>query len=247
MKKSILSIICVSLAFGLTYAQDGGAYMYETIYLTPIPGKISELNKGLSAHNKKYHGEGDYTAFVQTVLSGAHSGDYVWVMGPGNFARLDSRPAIGGHDDDWNTNVMPHISKISDAGYWVRDDKAHYTPKDYSGDKIRIREYKVKQGMNQKAGEMFTKITEVYSEKAYDRTLALYWNQFPTADNGNMVSVSGFSKWALFDKESTFDADFESINGSGSWAKWIAEWQSLLEWTDQEVRATIPELGGIEN
>ena len=139
MKKSILLIICVSLAFGLTYAQDNGAHMYETIYLTPIPGKISDLNKGLSAHNKKYHGEGDYTAFVQTVLSGEHSGDYVWVMGPGNFARLDARPAIGGHDDDWNTNVMPNISKISDAGYWVRDDKAHYAPEDYSGDKIRIR------------------------------------------------------------------------------------------------------------
>lgn len=62
-----------------------------------------------------------------------------------------------------------------------------------------------------------------------------------------MVSVSGFSKWALFDEESTFVADFESINGAGSWAKWIAEWKSLLEWTDQEVRAIIPELGGVEN
>ena len=101
--------------------------------------------------------------------------------------------------------------------------------------------------MNQKAGEMFTKIIEVYSKKKYTRTSALYWNQFPTADRGNMASVSGFSKWAMFDEESTFSADFESINGTGSFAKWLTEWRSLLESTDQEVRANMPALSGVEN
>ncbi len=105
MKKSILVSLCFFFILGFVKAQDTGTHMYETIYLTPIPAKISELDAGLTAHNKKYHGEGDYSAFVQYVLTGRKTGDYVWLMGPGNFARLDSRPAEGGHDEDWNANV----------------------------------------------------------------------------------------------------------------------------------------------
>ncbi|MCH8233901.1 MAG: hypothetical protein IIB82_14840 [Bacteroidetes bacterium] len=247
MKKYLLTGLCVLLVLGSVYAQDQATYMYETIYLTPIPGKITELNAGLAAHNKKYHGEGDYAAFVQSVLTGKRTGNYVWAMGPGNFARLDSRPAQeGGHDDDWNKNVMSYISGMSNAEYWVRDDDAFYSPEEYSGDKIRVRFYKVKRGQNEKFGDMFDKILQVYREKGYNRPVSLYWNSFPTAHGRNAATVTGIPNWALFDQENTLVADFESINGEDSWAKWIEEWQSITEWIDNEVRQTIPALSGVE-
>lgn len=247
MKKSILVSLCLFFILGFVKAQDTGTHMYETIYLTPIPAKITELDAGLTAHNKKYHGEGDYSAFVQYVLTGRKTSDYVWVMGPGNFTRLDSRPAEGGHDEDWNKNVMPYISKQANAEYWVRDDKAFYSPENYSGDKIRIRFHKVKRGKNERFGEMMNTIAEVYRNKKYDRTFTLYRSQFPTAYGRNAATVNGFTNWSMFDEDGTFIADFESINGTGSFAKWIDELNSISEWTDNEVRQSLPALSGVED
>ncbi len=70
MKKYFLTGLCQLLVLGTINAQNQETYMYESIYLTPIPAKITELNAGLAAHNKKYHGEGDYSAFTQSVLTG---------------------------------------------------------------------------------------------------------------------------------------------------------------------------------
>ena len=247
MKKAILTSLSLALILGYAEAQDSNTHMYETIYLTPIPAKVTELDAGLTAHNKKYHGEGDYSAFVQYVLTGRKTGDYVWAMGPGNFTRLDSRPAEGGHDEDWNKNVMPYISKQANAEYWVRDDKAFYSPENYSGDKIRIRAYKIKRGKGQRFGEMFNDIVAVYQAKKLERSVSLYWNQFPTAYGRNAVTINGFSSWSMYDEEGTWVADFESVHGDGTWSKWIEEWRDLTEWVDNEVRQAMPELSGAED
>ena len=247
MKKSIITSLCFLIFLGYADAQDNETHMYETIYITPIPGKISELNAALSAHNKKYHGEGDYTALVQSVITGRRTGDYVWLMGPGNFTRLDSRPAEGGHDDDWTNNVLVNVSEVANAEYWVRDDKAFYSPEDYSGDKIRIRFHKVKTGKGQKYREMFNKIVEVYRAKTYKQTVTLYRNRFPTAYGRTGATVTGFSNWSMYDEDGTFVADFNSVHGEGSFAKWIEEFRTLLDWTDNEVRQNMPALSGVEN
>ncbi len=169
-------------------------------------------------------------------------------MGPGNFTRLDTRPAKdNGHDDDWDKNVMPYISETSNAEYWVRDEDAFYSPEESVGDKIRIRFYKIKRGQNQRFGDMYDKILQVYREKKYNRQSTLYWNTFSTAYGRNAATVTGIPNWGMFDQESAFSADFESVHGAGTWAKWIEEWQSISEWTDNEVRQAIPALSGIEN
>ena len=246
MKKLFLLSLGICLCLSVM-AQESGTHMYETIYLTPIPAKITELNAGLTAHNKKYHGEGDHSAFVQYVITGRKTGDYVWAMGPGNFTRLDSRPAEGGHDEDWNKNVMPYISEQSNAEYWVRDDKAHYSPENFSSDKIRIRAHKVKTGKGQRYREMFNKIVDVYRTKKYDRSVSLYWNQFPTAYGRNAVTINGFNNWSMFDEDNDFVADFNSVHGEGTFAKWLEEWRSLIEWTDNEVRQNMPALSGTDD
>ena len=247
MKKLFLTSLSCCLFLGYSLAQDSGTHMYETIYLTPKLDKINQLNDALSSHNKKYHGEGNYAAFVQSVITGRKSGDYVWLMGPGNFARLDSRPAEGGHDDDWSSNVLPNVAKISQAEYWVRDDKAFYTPEGYSGDKIRIRAHKVKRGKNGEFGELMSKIAEVYRTKKYDRTFTLYWNEFPTAYGRNAATINGFSNWSMFDKDGTFGDDFNSVHGEGAFAKWMDKLNSISEWTDNEVRQNVPALSGTED
>ena len=78
MKNSI-TFLAFILVIAFAYAQDKPTtHMYERIYLTPKPDKIKMLNQNLSVHNKKYHGEGIHYAFVQSVITGRRSGDYVW-------------------------------------------------------------------------------------------------------------------------------------------------------------------------
>jgi len=246
MKKIFITFLGSLFVLGFAYAQ--GQHMYETIYLTPKLDKISELNTNLSAHNKKFHGEGEYYAYVLSVLTGNHTGDYVWVMGPGNFARLDSRPAENdGHDNDWNNNIMPLLSKMSQAEYWVRDSEQFYSSENTSGNKGRVRFYKVKTGKNQKFAEMFAKIVDVYKSKGFDRSVSLYWNSFPTAYGRNAATVSGIPSWAIYDEPGTFVADFESVHGEGTWEPWITEWRGLYDWMGNEIRETLPALSGAEN
>jgi len=247
MKKLFFAAVSIPLVLSVALAQEQETVMYETIYLSPKLDKMTQLNENLSTHNKKYHGEGEYAAFVQNVLTGKRTGDYFWVMGPGNFARLDTRPAEDGHDQDWNDNVMPYLTDMAEAEYWRRDNELFYSPEDYSGELIRVRFYRIKQGMNQRFSEMFAKIVEVYTKTERDRPVTPYWNMFPTAYGRNAASASGIPNWASFDQPNTFVADFESINGEGSWAPWISEWNEINEWTDNEVRQLIPALSGIEN
>jgi len=247
MKKLIVSLASILIVL-IVYAQDNaGKHMYERIYLTPKTDKITMLNKNLAAHNKKYHGEGNHTAGVQFVITGRRSGDYVWAMGPGPFANLDTRPAEGGHDDDWNDNVMPYLEKVSQNEYWTRDDENYYDgPENYTGDKLRIRFHRIKLGTNDKFSELMAKIVKVYKEKKYNRTFGVYWNTFPTAKGRNVATGSGFPNWAIYDDDNTFPADFNSIHGEDSFQAWLTELREIIEWTDNEVVVDLPELGGVQ-
>ncbi len=244
MKKLLLSVLAFSIIATLQAQDDAATHMYETIYLTPKLESTGKLNENLAAHNKKYHGAGLHAAGVQTVITGRRAGDMVWIMGPGPFSSLDTRPAEGGHDDDWANTVMPYLKDASQTEYWRRDAEHWYAPENYSTDKIRIRFYKVKRGQNSAFVEHYAKIIQVFREKKYDRQLSIYYNTFPTAYGRNMASVSSFNKWGDLDQASPVGEDFNSIHGEGSWAKWLEKLIELTEWTDQEVRQVLPELSG---
>lgn len=244
MKKSITLLLSI-LILVFVYGQDKpSTVMFERNYLTPKPDKIKILNQNLATHNKKYHGDGDHYAFVYLVITGRRSGDYLWLMGPGTFANLDTRPAEGGHDDDWADNVMPYVQDISQNEYWVRDEKHYYTPKGYSGDKVRVRYYRIKPGTNEKFRELMGKILKVNKEKYYNSTFNLFWNTFPTNRGRNVATVSGFPNWAVFDEDNNFGTDYESVHGDGSWQTWNNEFWEVNEWTDNEVLQLVPKLGG---
>ncbi|MDH3711534.1 MAG: hypothetical protein OER04_16705 [Cyclobacteriaceae bacterium] len=243
MKKLLSIMVLFPMAF-LVYGQDHQeTHMYESIYLTPKLDAISKLSENMAAHNKKYHGEGDHAAFVQNVVAGKRSGQMVWVMGPGTYAHLDSRPAEGGHDEDWANNVLPYLEKMSNIEYWRRTSQ-YYVPEGYDADKIRIRFYKVKRGQNEDFVAHYGKLVQVFNEKKYDRQLSIFQSTFPSATGRNMASVTSFDNWADLDKGLPVGKDFDSIHGEGSWAKWLQELQDLTEWSDQEVRELMPEMSG---
>jgi len=246
MKHSI-SILIIVMFMTVAYAQDQPeTYMYETIYLTPDLEDLAKLQETMAAHNKKYHGPGDHAAFVQRVVAGKRTGDLVWVMGPGKFAHLDSRPAEGGHDEDWANNVLPNLEEMSVAEYWRRDATSYYVPEGYTPGKIRVRFYKVKRGEGSNLAEHYSKLIQVFREKNYNRALSIYHNTFPTAHGRNIASVSSFNNWAELDEGIPIENDFNSIHGEGSWGKWLEGLRELTEWSDQEVRELMPGLSGTD-
>ena len=244
MKKLILTVLAIFLIVTLQAQDQPETVMFETMYLTPKLDAISTLEKNMSAHNKKYHGEGLHSAFVQTVLTGRRTGDMLWVMGPGPFASLDTRPAEGGHDEDWSNNILPYLTDLSQAEYWRRDSKQYYSPENSTADKIVFRYYKVKRGQRAALAEHYGKLIQVFKEKKYNRMLSIYWNSFPSRGGRNLVSVSSFNNWADLDSGLPVGKDFNEIHGEGSWAKWLQEVTDLTDWMDMEVRQNMPALSG---
>ena len=244
MKKLIATALAISLIVTLQAQDQAATHMYETIYLTPKLDAISTLEKNLSAHNKKYHGEGIHSAFVQTVITGRRTGDMMWAMGPGPFASLDTRPAEGGHDEDWRDNVLPYLTDVSQSEYWRRDAEQYYSPENYSADKIRFRYYKVKRGQQAAFAAHYGKLIQVFKAKKYNRMLSIYWNTFPSRGGRNMVSVSSFNTWADLDTGLPVGRDFNEMHGEGSWAKWLQGITDMTDWMDQEVRQDLPALSG---
>jgi hypothetical protein len=241
MKTFITLIGSFLLLTGSAISQESSTVLFENIYLTPKTEHISQFEKNIIDHNKRFHGEGDHSAFVQYVVTGRRSGDYVWAMGPCTFADLDTRPAGDDHANDWANTVMTYVEDASPTEYWERDDEIFYAPEGYSGDKLRIRFHRYATGKGGQVSDLFAKIQKVYQAKKYERTFSLYWNRFPTARGRNIATVNGFKNWAMYDEDSNFSADFNEVHGEGSFAKWLDELRSVVEWTDNEIRQLITE------
>ena len=115
LKKALASIWMLTIlsTFTMTVnAQESDTYnMWECILLTPDYTQLPTLQKNMREHNAKYHSEGPFNATVYNIASGPNAGKMVWQMGPMMMKHNDQRPAVGGHDENWNTKVMPYIKK----------------------------------------------------------------------------------------------------------------------------------------
>ena len=245
MKRLFLTLTAIFIIVALQAQDQSETIMYESIYLSPKLDALSTLNKNMTAHNKKYHGEGKHQAFVQTVVTGRRSGDLVWLMGPGTFANLDSRPAEGGHDEDWANNVMSNLEEVSRSEYWELDQQASYTPENSTNSKMVIRFRRTKNGERAAVAKHYAKLTDLFREKKYSNGLSVYISKFPTGNGRNMASVFTFANWAEMDENLPVGKDFDEKYGAGSWAKWSQDMAELTEWVDMEVRENLPAMSGM--
>jgi hypothetical protein len=84
-----------------SYAQEE-SLIFESNTLTPMPSQVLRFEAAVAAHNKKYHAAGPHGVRVYEIISGKNAGRYQWVMGPGHWGDLDTRPAdTANHSVDW--------------------------------------------------------------------------------------------------------------------------------------------------
>lgn len=239
MKKTSISYLLIAMfLLGIAFignAQETDAPMWESIVLTPDNTKLKVLSENMRAHNQKYHKEGPHKATVYQISSGPDIGKIVWMMGPLKFAHLDTRPAEGGHDEDWRDNVMAYVKKMQHGEYWKGDVKLSNTdmltedPSDYPIQFIRYWEVNLEHSHNVEA--MLTMISKTIKAMDGNNAWGVYYNQFRQGTKiGRHIATVGFSKnWTEFDEAPRFKKTFFSVHGEDKWDAFLRNMDQVMD------------------
>jgi hypothetical protein len=140
---------------------------------------------------------------------------------------------------------MPNVQKIRETGYWKRNDKISYTPpEDSLFSKLLITVYDIDDWQSYRFKEIVGKVTEVYEENNYDHSFHTYFPAFDMPNNRDAAIVWGFNKYAAFDEDPKFKADFEKLHGEGSWQTVMDEYKSIINKSTDEIWELIPDMSG---
>ncbi|MBE9490541.1 MAG: hypothetical protein IMY67_09635 [Bacteroidetes bacterium] len=226
IKKCNSLLMMVAIVFGtmLTVnAQDDSSYeMWEDIMLTPDNTKLKVLEVNMRKHNQTYHNAGPHKATVYNITSGPNAGKIIWEMGALTYPDLDSRPSVGGHDEDWRDNVMPYIKKMHTVEYWKADKTKNNTDM-LDGDNSKypilyVRYFEVEPGQGFNINTFFKKISEAVKALDGVNPWGVYYNEFQQGDLGRHIATFSFSpNWADFDRDVNWVENFEKLHGNNSW------------------------------
>lgn len=246
MRKLIFTSLLIPL---LALSQNSTEYgVFENALLTPNPAQVTQFEKGITAHNKKYHADGPYGVRVYWIANGPKTGSYVWVMGPFPWSSLDSRPAQKeGHDADWNSNVAPYTTADSGSqSYWRARNEVSRFPKDFTIKNMEVDYWDVKRGKYEDAMKLVKKVYDVYSEKSPDETYGIYTNEFPSTKEGrDLAVISFFNKSAWLGQDKGFVGKYESVHGNGSWKQFLNDWMAITDGGETELWIYRQDLSGI--
>jgi hypothetical protein len=238
-----LAVLAASpaVASGQDYVQ------YEVQFMTPSPDALDDLNEAMAAHNQEYHSGGPYHANVWYVVNGPRTGQLVWVMGPLTFGQLDDRPSVGGHDDDWQGNVVPHLEPEGNVSYWRRNDGASYVVDEELHPILRIRGFKIARGHMGEFMEGRRMIKEVAEAKGWTRSAVVLTPRFRPETGPDVVLVTPYDSWGDLDGGAggaAFRDDFIDVHGQGAWQSWIDSNRATIEDSWDEYHQLLPELSG---
>jgi len=229
MKCLILTALLVFGASTFSIAQDDSSYeMWETIILTPDNTKLKVLGENMRAHNQKYHAKGSaHEAVVYNITTGPNSNKLIWEMGPITFSDLDTRPAEGGHDEDWRDNIMPNIKKLGTVEYWkTMEDLSNVDMLDSDNSKypiLYLRYYEVAKNHGYTIPHLLKQMSEAVKGMEGENPWGLYDNEFRQGyDIGRHIAWVGFFKnWTEFDEDGGFKEAFLKVHGENSWDAYI--------------------------
>lgn len=241
MKKPIYLTVIMLLMTSMTFVYSQNV-VFETIYLQPKTESIKELGEKMKVHNEKYHSTAPYTASVWRVLTGQHSGNMLWIMGPFTFSDLDTRPADGGHDEDWSEGVLPLTHGMSDGYYWKLRPESSYLPSEgYRGKLMRVRTLDIKPGKWDEFSHMMSLIMKVYNEKKLENSIGIY-NNVVQDQNRDVAIVWQYENYAYMDNDMDFGKIYEEVHGDNSWNRFNEAMREIVESASDELMEVIPEM-----
>ncbi|WP_224482694.1 hypothetical protein [Robertkochia aurantiaca] len=230
------------------FAQQSSTVVVENVYLTPNPEKLAAFKKNMAEHNKKFHND-SYQARIYSVMAGENAGKVVWSMGALPWEAFDSRPAAGdGHDEHWDTAVMPNTKGAVAATYWKFHPELSLMPETLTLDKLDISIFDIKRGMGnfEKVQAFLKKVLEMNKENYGDQPYGVYSNQFSSTNEGRDIAFVGFiDNFAeLGNDNPEWPQKYDAMHGEGSFDRDLGEFMDLTEGSSRELWVLMPELSG---
>ena len=235
--KTKMKLVCSILIFTLILNYSGHSQESKTDYsmavLAFMDAKIGSEKAFETAaieHNEKFHNTVPNKAYLDQIMSGSQAGTYVWVQAPCTFTDLGNIDLGDEHENHWNDKVAPHISDYGAVEYWKMNKKLSYYPNPEEEHKFsNIWVIDLKQGEYHRFKALMLKIVEAHEKKGGEQ-IRVFNNRFNGAD-GRDVAIN----WNVKDMAS-MDMDdggikptYEEINGEGSWANMVKEWQDITK------------------
>ena len=74
---------------------------FEVSFMMPHNGKANEFVEQVKLHDSKFHNkEGGPTTSLRFITTGINAGYYAWAEGPMQYAYIDEKGKIEGHQED---------------------------------------------------------------------------------------------------------------------------------------------------
>ena len=230
-------------------AQNNNEYaVFENGMLTANPTKVKEFEKGMAAHNKKYHANGIYGARVYFISNGPNVGKYIWAMGPLPWSAFDKRPSLQGHDDDWNANVAPYMLANGNQTYWKFHADLSNFPKDFNLNKLLVDMYDIKRFKTSAVLKLLKKIEKVMKTKYANASYGMYTNELPsTKDGRDLAFVSFFENSGWMGEDREFAKKYDEVHGEGSFGYFLKEWKELTNGSESEIWVYREDMSGLNS
>ncbi len=237
---SILAgILCLS-SLALTQAQENTQEpIWESIMLVPDNTKLKVLGENMRKHNMKYHNAGAFKTTVYNISTGPNSGKIVWQMGPLQYKDLDTRPAAGGHDEDWRDNIMPYVKRVEQGEYWKGISKWSNTDM-LSSETVEypilyIRYWVVDQEHGFGVDTHLDMASASIKAMPGVHPWGVYDNEFVQGKIGrHLATVAFYKNWTDFDTSWPFRAAFDEVNGADKWDMFIENRNATFkDWWDE--------------
>jgi len=195
----------------------------------PKIDKVLEFEKALSAHAQKYH-TGDLKWRVFEIQSGPDFGGFHLVEGPSSWEAFDTRGNLGSeHTNDWNKTIAIHLTDRQSAGYSVYVDSLSTVAMGDFSDKINITHVFPKIGCGPKIVGIIKDLKKAWT--ADGSTVAVY-----SASSSGPAQYAIVTRYKQGLKEKAdgfrkpFKATYESVNGAGSYDKYL---ENIREYTNE--------------
>ena len=242
MKKLMLLLLLAP--FALCAQESMGYPMFTNIMLTPNMAEISELEAGLKEHNQKYHQDGAAGARVYWVMNGVNSDNYVWTMGPHTWGTMDEMEMGGDHFDHWNNSVLAHTTGTVTHTWRFYPDKSNFS-EDFKLKYLNVFIADMARFKNELFMSVLDRVRAVYAAKMADVPYGIYFNTMATSDGMDFAWVDFFDKMTFLGEGDQFPAWFEEVHGSGTFAKFLEDWENSSVSETTEVWMYREDLSGL--
>ncbi len=204
----------------LCWSQDGDTpTLWEVVNIQVKAGMEDDFEAAVKAHNEKFHPEGAHQAQLFFNINGPYAG-YQWIMGPTNWAAMDTRPSDDAHDEDW-AKVVAMTESITAPRYWSTDMTHSHIVGETTPGKSIIWMYDLERGKGAQWAELLGKVKEVYEKSRADEDFIVVWNEFANADGEDAAIVFTVDNWAELDVQRNFGDEYEEVHGPGTWHSFL--------------------------